>query len=103
VSKPAKPEKIVGALKFVLSPDARETIVASQACTKDIQNIWRIDQVIAEGEERVTRMRRSIEWLAKSGADTSAAEQVIATTLELIEAMRTHRKMSAHLASKLVS
>jgi len=103
VSKPARPEKIVGALKFVLSPDAREAIVASQSRTKDIQKISRVDRVIAEGEERITRMRRGIEWLAKSGADTSVAEQVVATMLELIEGMRAHRKMSAHLASKLVS
>jgi len=103
VSKPAQPEKIVGALKFVLSPDAREAIVASQARSQDVEKISRIDRVIAGGEERITRMRRAIEWLAKSGADTSAAEQVVATMLELIDGMRAHRKMSEHLASKLLS
>jgi DNA-binding response OmpR family regulator len=101
VSKPAKPEKIVGALKFVLSPDAREIIVASQARTEDIERISRIEHIIAEGEERIARMRRGIEWLAKSGADTSAAKQVVATTVELIEGMRKHRHISAQSATKL--
>ena len=101
VSKPAKPEKIVGALKFVLSHDAREIIVASQARTEDIERISRIEHIIAEGEERIARMRRGIEWLAKSGADTSAAKQVVATTVELIEGMRKHRHISAQSATKL--
>jgi response regulator RpfG family c-di-GMP phosphodiesterase len=101
VSKPAKPEKIVGALKFVISPDARETIVASQSRTGDIERISRIDHVITEAEERIARMRRGIEWLAKSGADTSAAKQVVATTVELIEGMRKHKEISVQLASKL--
>jgi hypothetical protein len=77
--------------------------MSSRLYDEDIQRISRIDQVIAEGEERVARMRRGIAWLAKSDADTSAAEQVVATTLELIEGMRAHRQMSAHLASKLLS
>jgi response regulator RpfG family c-di-GMP phosphodiesterase len=101
VSKPAKPEIIVGALRFVLSPDAREIIVASQTRTEDIQRISRIDHVIAQAEERIARMRRGIEWLAASGADTSAAKQVVATTVELIEGIRKHREISAQLASKL--
>jgi response regulator RpfG family c-di-GMP phosphodiesterase len=101
VSKPAKPEKIVGALKFVISPDAREIIVASQSRAGDIERISRIDHVIRQGEERIARMRRGIDWLAKSGADTSAATQVVATTVELIEGMRKHKEISLQLASKL--
>lgn len=101
VSKPAKPEIIVGALRFVLSPDAREIIVASQTRTENLQRISRIDHVIAQAEERIARMRRGIEWLAASGADTSAAKQVVATTVELIEGIRKHREISAQLASKL--
>jgi hypothetical protein len=47
-------------------------------------------------------MCRCIAQLAQSDLDTSAAEQVLATTIEIIENMRSHREMSAHLASKLV-
>lgn len=101
VSKPAEPRKIVGALKFVLSPDARDIVVESQRRGEDRERLARMGRVISDGEERIARMRRGLEWLAKSGADTSAAEQVIATTLELIEGIRAHREMSAHIASKL--
>src|SRR5262249_20081296 len=100
VSKPATPAKIVGALKFVLSPGTRDIIVGWQRRDDDTEKLARIDQVVAEGEERIARMRRSISQLEGSGADTSAAQQVLATVIELLEGMRAHREMSAHLASR---
>jgi DNA-binding response OmpR family regulator len=101
VNKPAAPEQIVGALQFVLSPEAREIIVQSQRAGEDVERLARMEQVIAAGEERIVRMRIGIARLAKSGADTSAAEQVVATTLKLIEGLREHRDMSARFAEKL--
>ena len=94
VSKPAEPRKIVGALKFVLrgilssSPNAAARIVSG---LRGSVGLWksgsRACAVASNGWQRA--------------ADTSAAEQVIATTLELIEGIRAHREMSAHIASKL--
>jgi len=103
VSKPARPAKIVGALKFVLSPETRDIIVGSQRRDNDTEKLARIDQVVAESEERIARMRRSIAQLEGFGADTSAAQQVLATMIKVVEGMRAHREMSAHLASKVVS
>src|SRR5262245_18981695 len=97
VPKPATPAKIVGAVKFVLSSETRDIIVRSQRRDNDTEKLDRIDQVVAEGEERIARMRRSIARLERSGADTSAAQQVLATTIEVVEGMRAHREMSAHL------
>src|SRR5262245_51496422 len=97
VPKPATPAKIVGAVKFVLSSETRDIIVGSQRRDNDTEKLARIDQVVGEGEERIARMRRSIAQLERSGADTSAAQQVLATTIEVVEGMRAHREMSAHL------
>ena len=101
VGKPATPEKIVGALQFVLSPDAREIVIECQGRRADRERLARIDQVILAGQQRILKMRRSIAQLTSSGADTSAAEVVVATMTDLLEGMRAHRDMSAHLASKL--
>jgi DNA-binding response OmpR family regulator len=99
VSKPAKPETIIGALKFVLAAETRTIIVKSQR--GDDAKLARIDQVIFDSEDRIQRMRHCITQLASSGADTSVAERVVATATELLENMRSHRQMSADLASKL--
>jgi DNA-binding response OmpR family regulator len=100
VSKPAAPEQILGALRFVLSPETREIIVSSQR-NDDRDRLARIDRIISEGEERLVRMRRCISQLANSGADTSAAQAVLATTAELVEKLRAHKKMSARFSWKL--
>ena len=99
VSKPATPETIIGALKFVLSAETRAIIVKSQR--GDDAKLARIDQVIIDSEDRIRRMRRCITQLASSGADTSVAERVVATATELLENMRAHRQMSADLTSNL--
>jgi len=98
--KPTAPKAIIGALKFVLSPDVRDIIVKRQR--DDTAKLVRIDQAISEGEERIERMRCSISQLASFGADTSVAETVVATMTDLVENMRAHRQMSAQLASKAV-
>jgi|SRR5262245_7370185 len=100
VPKPAAPKTIIGALKFVLSAETRDIIVTCQR--GDNARLARIDQAISEGEERIGRLRCNIAQLARSGADTSVAERVVATMTELLENMRSHRQMSADLASKLV-
>lgn len=100
VHKPAAPETIVGALKFILSPDTRETIVKSQRSDDDIARLARIDHAISEAEERMAAMRRCIVRLFNSGADTSVAEQTVARTIELIESMRMHRQILVRIASK---
>jgi len=92
VPKPAAPKTIIGALKFVLSPSQRG----------DNARLSRIDQAIFAGEERIQRIRCGIARLASSGADTSVAEGLVATMTELVEKLRAHRHMSAHLASKVV-
>jgi len=100
VLKPAEPERILGALKFVLSPETREIIVSSQR-KDDSDWLGRIDRIISESEERLERMRRSITQLANSGADTTAALAVLATTAELVEKLRAHKEMSARFTWKL--
>jgi len=99
VAKPAAPETIIGALKFVLSPETRDIIVKSQR--GDNAKLARMDQAISEGEERIQRMRGCIARLASSGWDTSVAERVVTTMTELVENLRAHRQMSAQLASKV--
>jgi len=89
VPKPAAPETIIGALKFVLSPDAREIVVRSQRGADD-QRLAQIEQAISEGEERIVRVRRCIARLASTGADTSAGERVMATMAKVLENMRAH-------------
>jgi len=96
VPKPAAPETIIGALKFALSPEAREIIVRSQR-GDDNQKLAQIEQAISEGEERIVRVRRCIARLASIGADTSAGERVVATMAKVLENMRAHRELSAQL------
>lgn len=100
VQEPAVSQTIIGAVKFALSPEARDSIVKSQNSDYSSAKLARTDQLVSEAEVRIGRLRRGIVRLANSGADTSAAEQVVATTIELIEGLRTHREFSAHLASK---
>src|SRR5262245_14216545 len=100
VPKPAAPETIIGALNVILAPEMRDIIVKSQR--GDNARLARIEQEISEGEERLERMRWCIAKLAHSGADTSVAERVVATTIELVENLRAHRQISADLASKVV-
>jgi response regulator RpfG family c-di-GMP phosphodiesterase len=102
VSKPAAPEQILGALRFVLSPETPEIIVSSQR-NDHRDKLARIDQIISESEERLLRMRRCITQLANSGADTSAAQAVLATTTDLVEELRAHKGMSARFSWKLVA
>jgi hypothetical protein len=101
VEKPAAPETIIGALKFVLSPEAREIVLRSQRCEFD-GKLARIEQAISEGEERIMLVRRCIARLASTGADTSAGERVVATMVQVLENMHAHRHLSANLASKSV-
>src|SRR5215475_11374976 len=101
VEKPAAPEIIIGALKFVLSPEAREIVVRSQRGDVD-GKLARLEQAISEGEERIMRVRRCIARLASTGADTSAGERVVATMAKVLEHMRAHRELSVNLTSKLV-
>jgi DNA-binding response OmpR family regulator len=101
VPKPAAPKAVIGALKFVLSPEAREIVVRSQRGDFD-GKLARIEEAISEGEERIMRVRRCIARLASMGADTSAGERVVATMTAVLENMRAHRELSATFASKLV-
>jgi hypothetical protein len=100
VSKPAEAKTIIGVVKFVLSPEARDSIVKSQESDHDSAKLARIDQVISEGEQRIALLRPRHCRLANSGADTSVAERPVATTIEVMENLRSRRQMSAHLASK---
>ena len=100
VQKPANPAAIVGAVKFVLAPETREIIVKCQR-GEDVERLARIDQAISDGEERVQRIRHCIARLADIGMDTSVSDLVLATMIELVQNMRAHREMSAHLALKL--
>ena len=101
VPKPAAPETIIGALKFVLSPEAREIVLRSQRGDGD-RNLARIEEAISAGEERIMLVRRCIARLASTGADTSVGECVVATMAKVLENMRAHRQLSANLSSKLV-
>src|SRR5215470_12177177 len=78
VPKPATPQTIIGAVKFVLSPETREIVVRSQRGGDDSQKFARLEQAISEGEERIMRVRRCTSRLASTGADTSAGERVMA-------------------------
>ena len=100
VPKPARAETIIGALKFVLSPETREILVRSQ-CDEDHRKFAQLERAISEGEERIQRMRRCIARLASAGADTSAGERVVATMMAVLENMRAHRDSSTNLVSKL--
>ena len=101
VPKPAAPETIIGALKFVLSPEAREIVLRSQRGDGD-PNLARIEEAISAGEERIMLVRRCIARLASTGADTSVGERVVATMAKVLDNMRAHRQLSANLSSKLV-
>jgi DNA-binding response OmpR family regulator len=102
VPKPAAPETIIGALKFVLSPETREILMRSQRAGEEHQKFAQLEQAISEGEDRIARVRGCIARLASAGADTSVGEQVVATMIAVLENMRANRKLSANLASKLV-
>jgi len=101
VPKPARAETIIGALKFVLSPEMREIRVRSQRTDDDRRKFSQLEQAISEGEARIMGVQRCIERLASTGADTSAGERVVAAMTAVLENMRAHREMSANLASKL--
>jgi hypothetical protein len=101
VQKPAARERLLGALQFVLSPETREIIVQSQRGSADIERLSRIEEVIAESDARILRMRRGIAHLTGIGVDTSAADAVLKTMTELLGNLKAHRDMSAHLAAKL--
>jgi hypothetical protein len=98
VPKPATAQSIIGALKFVLSPETRDIIVRLQCGGGDHRTFARLEQAISEGEERIMRVRRCIARLASAGADTSAGERVVATMTAVLENLRAHRQMSANLA-----
>jgi len=102
VAKPATAQTIIGALKFVLSPETRDIIVRSQRGDDESRKFAQLERAISEGEERIARVRRCIARLASAGADTSAGERVVATMTAVLENMRAHRELSAQLASKLV-
>src|SRR5262249_12647523 len=53
VPKPAIAETIIGAIKFVVSPEMRDIIVRSQR--SDSRNFGQLDQAIFQGEERIMR------------------------------------------------
>src|SRR5262245_19599491 len=90
----------IGAVKFVRSTEARDSIVKLQKSDHGSAKLARIDQLISEAEQRIALMRRSLVRLANSGADTSVAERVVATTIRVFETMRSHRQMSARLGTK---
>jgi hypothetical protein len=96
VQKPARPETIIGALKFVLLPETRD-IIAARPSFSGVERLARIDRTIAEGEDRVLRIRTCIAKLKTAGWDTSAAESLFRTMTEIIENMRAHRELSARL------
>jgi len=79
VLKPAAPKTIIGALRFVLSPEAREILVRSQRGGDDSAKFARLERAISEGDERFMRVRRCIALLASAGADTSAGERAMVT------------------------
>src|SRR5262245_4123098 len=58
VLKPAAPKTIIGALRFVLSPEAREILVRSQRGGDDSAKFARLERAISEGDERFMRVRR---------------------------------------------
>ena len=78
----------------------RVPIAVPERGREDLERLSQIDQAIALAEERIARMRRGIVRLAESGADTSTAELVVATTTKIVEDLRTHRHMRAHVAWK---
>ena len=50
VSTPAPPEIIIGALKFVLAPEAREIVVRAQRDGDESRKFAQLEQAISEGE-----------------------------------------------------
>jgi DNA-binding response OmpR family regulator len=91
VTKPAAAAAIVGAIKYTLAADKRD-LLSSISADPTIVNF---DQHIADGEERIVRIRRLIRRLQKSGFDTSAAENLVATMSASVELIRDHRRLLA--------
>jgi len=101
---PRPTKKVSGERAHGLLADTDQLIAGAQSIgsrgdgREDFVRLSRIDQTIAQAEERIARMRLRIVRLAESGADTATAELVVATTTQILEHLRTHRNMRAHVA-----
>ena len=62
------------------------------------ETLARIDQFIAEGEQRILRVRHAVAKLDAKGFDTSAGKDVLATMTRSVENLRAHRRMAVSRA-----
>jgi len=92
VAKPAFAAEIVGALKYVLSAEKRDVLLAPQSREG---NAKVLDQHLLDGEERLMRIRRVVTRLSAGGFDTSAAESLLTTMTKTLDHLRHNRNLMA--------
>ena len=94
IQKPATPEAIVGAVKYVLSADRRD-IFCSATLHPDDTKVMSAERRVAEGEERIFRMRCLLTRLQERGFETSAAQELLAIMTKSLDLMRGQRRLMA--------
>src|SRR5215831_2798950 len=88
IPKPAPPPTILGALRYALSANPRDIVAPLQAAPDLLR-------AIRDGEERIERVRALIARLEALGSDTSAAQRLLASLHNAMEAMRYRAIISA--------
>ena len=82
---------IVGAIKYAISADKQDVL----SSISDHPKLITIDQRIADGEERIVRIKRIITRLEAAGLDMSVAKALLVTMTTSLELMRDHRQLMA--------
>jgi len=90
VVKPARSAVIVGAIKYAISADKQDVLSFS-----DHPKLITIDQRIADGEERIVRIKGIISRLEATGLDMSVAKALLVTMTTSLALMRDHRRLMA--------
>jgi len=93
VDKPTTSSIIVGAIQFAISAESHNT--GSSISDEANAKVRSADQRIADGEERIARIRRLIVRLQATGFDTSIAEKLVITMTDSLYFMHNHRRLVA--------
>jgi len=97
IQKRATPAAIVGALKYVLSADRHDSFWSASLDSHDAE-VTSAERRVAEGEERIFRMRCLVTRLKANGFDTTAARELLAVMTKTLDLMHDHRRRVASQA-----
>ncbi len=93
VHKPAIPEALIGAIKFVITASKRTGGDLPLLKVREEANVTIARRHIQEGEERIERIRRIISRLARGGYDTSSAQELLQIMTATLNNMYEHERI----------